>query len=1235
MAIKKNLLLEKLDQLRDEIRLEQKANYSMDVLVCTDAALKEMSVKLPAKVSDFNAIAGLDNDFIVNYANQFLDVIKNYQSKTQKSVKVSKSANKVLHHYKDRLANISKSNPNLYLGKIEQINSFDLSIIDNQDEILDFISNPRVKNLRVQLSKENLNTHITKLYREVNKKFRETGSYNLYITYPFIEGYFTKEKFPVKAPLLYIPIKLERTLRTFTIKKDSDRDIIFNRDLVLLTSKIERSKIDSQMPHLDYINENIVNEVVIPYYEKYGIEIEKATHLDFITYQNELKEDFSKQVDKKRFIIKPYITISSFKLYASYIQKDMEMILSSNKYNELLEGLVDEESLFSKEKSLHLEVVKEPIDEQRITYINDLNFSQEKVIELLNREKKIVIWGPPGTGKSQTITSLIASAILKGENVLVVSEKKVALDVIYSRLKHISKYAMFIDDAENKQDFYRKLDRLLTPEVPVRTLNNDVYAIDQKIKSLINDMDESLKLLYDAKKIGLPLYKVFERYIKDKEVIENLTPKTVYQAFLRRFNKPDFSLIDNIEGKFETDLHLKRFLDLSIIYLKYPWILKLETKISRSSKVEFNKFNDEYIKFSESIQNKGYFLKRRLTKKFINDHSMRLAFLTQKKSLDKLYLKTLFKDVNLHDYIVNNLSSLDKYIYQFNNLSTNDKAFLNMLIKEDIFNRVDDIHKLRKYIFNAFYSGYLEDFIANNQKHLYVINEYKEKASQLEKLMLEKKQLSYESFEMELYQQSLGFSNARRIMDIKRILESSQKPSVKTFIDTFLLEVMNHIKLWMMTPEVVSAVLPLQHGMFDLVIFDEASQMYVEKGIPSIYRAKKVVIAGDPKQLRPSNLGIGRVDDEDELFEDDVIKDVSLDAKSLLDLARYRYKETLLNYHYRSKYEELIAFSNHAFYDAKLIVSPNQKSSEKPPIEYIYVKNGSFDARKNVSEAKATVDVIKQIFRERKNNESIGVITFNSSQRDQIENLIDQELFKKNTYQKQFEQEMVRKDDDEDTSLFVKNIENVQGDERDIIIFSMGYGKSKDGKLMRRFGWLNHEGGQNRLNVAITRAKKKIYFISSLYPEEFRVEDLTSTGPKLLKDFMRYCYYVSNKNTEMTKEVLNQLYQTEYKTKESLRNVMAEDIKLRLEKLGYVVDTQIGIGKDKINLAIKKNDKDDYILGIICELNVDIPEARRDLIHQDKYLKSRNWNIHRVFESNWYTNPNNELKQIKELLKNL
>ena len=1229
----KNELIEQLILLRNDLRDEKFLKTNEKIDVCSDTALFEIAHKMPVKIADFNAISGLDPDFNKKYASKFLNVLKSFNTAHTKSIKVSKQASKILHHYKDRLTNMSQTNTNLYMGQIYQNHSFDLTEIENSDELYAYLTNNRLKNLKLNYQNDTQERHITKLYREVNKSFIETGSYNLYIAYPYVEGIFAKEKFPIKAPLLYFPVKIERTLRTFTIKKDSERDIIFNRDLLLITSKIEKSTIDATMPSLSDFSDKTLNDVVIPYYEKHGIKIDVDQKSSLIiAFKNELKELFLKDHHPK-FLVKNYMTLSRFQIYSSSIQKDMERILQSKQYNDLLEGLIDESNLFKQEVDHPMSITSDPIDEQKISYINDLNFSQEKVIELLNTEKKIVIWGPPGTGKSQTITSLIATSILRGENVLVVSEKKVALDVIYSRLKNASKYAMFIDDAENKQDFYFKLNKLFEPEPPVRTLNNDIYALEVEIKRQLNDMEKSLKLLYGHSFDNKPIFEVFRRYIKDKDILLNLTPFDIHKLFNETFKKPTFKLVDSIEQTFDTDNHLKRMMDLDWHLENYKILDKLETKIPRSQKIMFDQMHDAYTALKVKYQVVGFFRKRRIKHKFINQYLDLITYLSTKRSIRRKYLAQLFVDDRLHQYVAANINRLNKLKTIYEGLTQNEVKFLKLMHSNAKLKSIEDSHKLRNYIFDGYYSGFIEVFKSNNQKHLYIFDNYQEKVEQLKNIMHQKMQITNESFEMELYKHALNLNNTKRIMDIKRTIERSHKPSIKAFIEMFQLEMKNHVRLWMMTPEVVSAILPLEHGMFDLVIFDEASQMYVEKGIPAIYRAKKVVIAGDPKQLRPSSLGKGRTEELDEFYEDDILKDVTLDAKSLLDLARYKFREALLNYHYRSTYEELIAFSNHAFYDAKLMISPNQKRPLNPPIEYVYVKDAKFENRRNKKEALIVVEVIKKIFRTRQNNESIGVITFNSTQRDAIENAIDQQLFKKGVYQKQFEQEMFRKDDGEDKSLFIKNIENVQGDERDIIIFSMGYAKNESGQVMRRFGWLNHEGGQNRLNVAITRAKQKIYFVSSLYPEEFKVEDLTSVGPKLLKDFMRYCYYISTENEPLAKAVLNQLFSSEVDTRQKLTNIMITDVKKRLERLGFDSDMNIGIGKYRMNLAIKDSSNNAYKLGILSDFNETTLNARRDLLHQEKYLEARGWTVYRLLESNWYTDPTKELKQIKDLLK--
>ena len=1238
MALKRNKILDALDILRDDIREEEILSNGKTPIVCSDEILKEIALKKPLKVSDFFAISGIGEAFVEKYALRFLKVIINYQNEIVKEVVVSKDAFKVLDHYKDRLANISRRNPNLYMGKIVKKVSFDLSLLGFSTDIVEFLTNKKRSYLNFDFDSlqngDNLENKVITLYRETNKSLKETGSYDLYIAYPFVEGVFKRDSFAIRAPLLYFPVKLIRTKRNFSLKKDSDKDIIFNRDLLLATSKMEKNEIISNAPYINTFSKKVLLETVLPFYRNNGINI-KGNHLNFSfeDYKSILKDRFSKR-KKGHFTVKEYITLGRYKLYSSLIQKDMSKILDSNKYNDLLEGLIDETNLYSKEREIAFSEKKKLVDETKLSYINEINFSQEKVIDLVNESNKLVIWGPPGTGKSQTITNLIAASVMKGENVLVVSEKKVALDVIYSRLKNASKYTMFIDDSENKQDFYYKLKNFVNPGPPRRTLNNDIYRLEEEISEILKTMDYSLDLLYNQKIQDVPIHKLYSRYVNDKAIINELSPKRVHHMFQSVYKKITFKELDKIEKTFDKANHLEDYLTYNKIIKTYPLLNKLETKISRSNRIEFAEFNLDYKKVMEQIEHSWIFKRRKLKKEFLINNKGRIIFLTKKSKTDKKYLKLLLSDGTLHNYVIKNIIKLNKVKTKYNKLSKQELLFIDMLLHHSLLENVENIVKHRHYLFDAYYTGYLEDFKTKNQKYLYIFDKYQEKIEELNHYMDEKRQITIESFEMELYKHALNFSNTKRIMDIKRVIEGTRRMSVKAFIDLFQLELMNNVRIWMMTPEVVSAVVPLVYGMFDLVIFDEASQMYVEKGIPAIYRAKKVVIAGDTKQLRPSSLGIGRLEEEDEYYENKLLKDISMDAKSLLDLARYKYNETILNYHYRSIYEELIAFSNHAFYDGKLIVSPNQSISKKPPIEYVFVKNGIFENRRNIEEAKAVIKLIKKVFRERGNNETIGVITFNITQRDLIENLIDEELFKKSRYQQKFSFELFRNDDGEDTSLFVKNIENVQGDERDIIIFSMGYARNTEGVIARRFGWLNNEGGQNRLNVAISRAKKKIYFVSSLYPEELKVDDLKSEGPKLLKNYMRYCYFISNKQPNKAKEVLYQLNSLDDSKDDIVLSKLVLDIKKRLENNNYIVKTTIGIGNYSIDLAIYNEDELSYKLGIICDFN-DYKKinARRDLVHQEKYLKARNWKIYRVFASNWYTNSNKEMKNIRELLK--
>jgi GTPase SAR1 family protein len=1228
MAKRNQVLLDNLYSLRDGLRERFKKDKRM---ICTDEAIEQMAKKKPLRLSDFLAIPGLDHDFLEVFAHLFLAMIESHTKTTIHQVNVSKEASLVLDRYKDRLTNISKTNPNLYLGYIAKNKSYDLYDETYIDLLSDFVSYKK-DCLKLDSTDETF-SHLTDLYRQINKDYKDLGVYQVYLAYPFVEGVFVKEDFPIKAPLAYMPVILERNKKKFSLSIDQEKDIILNRDLILALSKMEKAKIDISMPEVNDLSKKTIKHIIIPFYQKHGLNASYNENTLFEAFESERKDIFIKK-KKKAFTIRPFITFGRYHLYSSMIQRDMAEIIETNTYNDLLEGLIDEENLYDKEKQLNTDVSNEDVNEYGLIYINDVNYAQEKVLEMVDHERKMVIWGPPGTGKSQTITSLIAHQVLNNQNMLVISEKKVALDVIIHRLGNAHPFVFFIDDASNKQAFYHQINQMLTAHKPTRLHNNDMYTLENEIKALDQSFHQAMVILYQTKVDQRPLSYFFKRYIKDRQIIESLTPKKVYASINKYLNNPSFDVIEGLENIFDKDQKLHDHLMYHTFHYQYGWFIELNTIITRSSFIEFKTVIDTIEANQATIEKHWFFKRRRLKKALFKRLSQAFPYLSKKKRTQAKLVKALYEDNDFRNYMVNHLRKLDKIKHNYLKLNDHAIQFLDMLTNEAYYKELNPIEKYRTYLFDAYMTGFIEDFKTNHQKYLYIFDDYQSKMQALNDLIEEKQAVAKESFEMKLFEHALDFSNTKRIMDIRRVLESPKKPSVKAFIDMFGLELFSHVKVWLLTPEALSATIPLKFNMFDLVVFDEASQMYVEKGIPAIYRAKKVAIAGDPKQLRPSSLGMGRLDEDDPFEEDEILKHVTFDAKSLLDLARYKYKEALLNYHYRSRYQELIEFSNQAFYQGKLIISPNVKEPDNPPIEYHYIKDGIFDNRVNQKEAQAVIKLLKKVLKDKRDDMSIGIITFNSTQRDLILNMMDEVLFKRSVHQKRLEKEMFRNEASGDKSIFVKNIENVQGDERDIIIFSMAYGKDPSGIIKRRFGWLNHEGGQNRLNVAITRAKEKIYFVSSLMPEALKVDDLSGQGPKLLKDYMRYTYYVSQGNKGMAEEVLNNIHQQDHQTKSNLVSQMANEIKEKLEKAGYQIETNIGIGQFKMDLAIYNDQTKTYDLGIICDLtNQTDTNARKELYHQEKFLRARGWRVKRVLQMQWYEDERKVLRDIKKLIK--
>ncbi len=373
---------------------------------------------------------------------------------------------------------------------------------------------------------------------------------------------------------------------------------------------------------------------------------------------------------------------------------------------------------------------------------------------------------------------------------------------------------------------------------------------------------------------------------------------------------------------------------------------------------------------------------------------------------------------------------------------------------------------------------------------------------QLQESVVRKQSLSRDILLVKLREQTyrnLTLNRLNNVVTYRDLLHQATKKRnvwpVRKLMESFADEVFKLVPCWLASPESVSAMFPLREDLFDLVIFDEASQCFAENGIPSIARGRQIVVTGDNQQLRPSDLYSTRLDDTEPEEE----APAALEVESLLELAAQNLPQLSLTEHYRSRSLDLITFSNERFYQNKLSLLPHfdEINLHQPAIRYHNVK-GVWQQSTNPIEAEAVLQLLDQIVTELPGR-SVGIVTFNYQQQQLIQDMLENREGGESAENKKELPPM----------LFVKNIENVQGDERDIIVFSIGYAPDERGRLSMQFGSLNRQGGGNRLNVAVTRARERVYVVTSLWPEQLNVADTANDGPKLLKAYLSYALNIA------------------------------------------------------------------------------------------------------------------------------
>ena len=819
--------------------------------------------------------------------------------------------------------------------------------------------------------------------------------------------------------------------------------------------------------------------------------------------------------------------------------------------------------------------------------------------------KSFVLHGPPGTGKSQTITNLIAHNLALGRKVLFVSEKKAALDVVHRRLASVGLKPFCLELHSNKSGKTEVLAqfREALDYVDKGTPNEWQKTVDQ-ISNYRGELDAVVTALHKRYPCGLTAYDCFASKIApgpktlpiDGDAGQKCADWTDERIEAARTAVR--SLVSDARGTTPDALNA-----LGVVR-RFAWSPEEERAATERLRALLAK--PRLLRaFAALFQGYGF-------AGFRGDFAARLeaavAAMPESRGAMRYFESWDALAAKTGPEFADQLS----------------EAVFRALARErgeapgegEVFDEIDPSQAVE--VFDRSFAAAVLDEILRLECALASFAGIKreEQIIEFRRLDAEYSELVKHAVRARLAAAlpSGRFGECPDGCELGLIRRECAKKARQKPIRRLLAEargVIGRIKpCFLMSPLSVAQYLPAE-STFDLVVFDEASQIPVWDAIGVIARAKQCVVVGDPKQMPPTNFFQKGESDDDE--------DESEDLESILDecLAAGLHS-AYLSWHYRSRHESLISFSNHHYYGDRLCTFPAAKTTPRLGVAWHFVENGVYDAkasRTNRAEAEALVDyVFSRLADPTQKRRSAGVVTFSMAQKNLIEDIFEERRAANPKFEDYFA-------DDGEEPFFVKNLENVQGDERDVILFSVGYAKGPDGKFLMNFGPLNRSGGERRLNVAVTRAKEQVVVFASCRGAEIDLNRTQAVGAAHLRAFLEYA---ERGGVAAAADAA-----------ERRRDMFADEVAAFLSAHGYAVERDVGCSLFRVDVGVKDPARrDGYLAAIECDGDTyasALTARDRDEL-RSSVLRSLGWNTVHVWSADWaFDRARGEERLLKEL----
>lgn len=1172
----------------------------------------------------------------------------------------------------------------------EDITFESIASVEKVKELLESeLANGRV---RSSATDAELKQKLKDLYRSAKVSIEENGANTLYIAVGFLKWYESEVSQKARyAPLILIPVEVVRRSISegYKIRLRDD-------DAQMNITILEKLKQD-----FGIIIEGLDGDLME---DDHGINVKGI-----------LSEIRRTIMGQKNWDVINACCLGIFSFSQFVMWNDMKNRAEELQRNDIVRSLMEGKLAWEAEPM----EIGDKVDEGDVFLPLSADGSQLFAIKAASEGKSFVLHGPPGTGKSQTITSMIADNLARGKRVLFVAEKMAALEVVYNRLSNIGLQPFCLELHSNKAKKSAVLEQLRIASEITKTTSPEEYKIKtDEIARLREELNGYASALHKTQECGMSLYEMVDMYQEnigapdigladdalldtlDRTKISNATllaeklassmkiagsvadsqlkavTDTTYSQKIRSLldentakiksglegldkaarplceGEPTFDDINRISSDIEDkkahkaasdkirsdlsarwkdsffDLDAKMILD-ELAKAKLKWALPkmlAENAVIKSLK-QHSKSSVNKVSLENDLQ---------LQMKYKEESSLASSLDDKMTSFESAYAEYRSASENYAELLKvrgpEGTSTISSEMDTYDQILASKGALKEWIGFNSAAKELDDIGF--NSVTNAARSGLPADQvkgallrqIAYSLAVRTIDNEpalssfsgimFDDKVSQFTRLDKEVMELTKKEIYCRLASNVPNFTKeaaqSSELGILQRAIRSGGRGvSIRKLIKDIQTLLPRLCPCMLMSPLSAAQYLDPSLELFDMVVFDEASQIPTCKAVGALARGKTAVIVGDPKQMPPTSFFMAEQTDEEHLDEEDL--------ESILDdCLALSMPETHLLWHYRSRHESLITFSNRKFYDNRLYTFPSVNDRESKvtfvPVDGIFERGKN---RTNRAEAEAVIGEIRRRCHDGElSKRSVGVVTFNINQQNLIDDLL-QEACKD-------DQELEKWAYDSEEPLFIKNLENVQGDERDIILFSVGYGPDEEGNIYMNFGPLNRDGGWRRLNVAVSRARYEMKVFSTLTPEMINLSRSSAEGVAALKSFLEFAQGREIPVTE------NTLFSTD-----SMRSSVADEIARRLREAGYETVRSVGRSEYKIDIGvIDQEDPEKYRLGILLD---GIPyrnsrTARDRDISQISVLQGLGWTLHRVWTMDWWDDPDKEINKIIEIL---